>query len=69
MDLAPNPLVAARVLDRPADHLQAVFHLLGRACRLAVELEGELGEVPHHEVKDLVDEIVVDAVEVSRSRG
>src|SRR4029453_5523580 len=50
----PYRVVASFVADRLGDHAQAVPHLLRRARRFAVELEGEVGEVAHQEVEDLI---------------
>ena len=62
--LVPHPVEPLGIDDRLADHLQAELRLLIGGARLAVELHGEAGEVPHEDVEDLVDEIAVDVVDL-----
>ena len=61
--LLPDPVEALRVHHRFLDYLHADFHLLGSAAGLAIELKGELGEIPHHEIEDLVHQVVLHRID------
>ena len=54
-----DPFVARLVDGGLADHLHAELHLHLRARGLVIELQGVLREVAHHEVEDLVQEVLV----------
>ena len=58
----PDAAIAGGVYDRAADHLQAEGHLGGRGRGLGVELEGVGREIPHEEVENLVDEVILDGM-------
>src|SRR3990170_8494056 len=54
---------AGGIHGRFADHAQAIVHLPGGAAGFAVDVQGVACKVAHHEVEDLVEQVVADFID------